>query len=533
MDRETNIDSIRVLDEKIREHEMAVIKLKRARNSLLNISKLPPEVLGKIFYCNVAPKGGDFGWLDEGSHNFLLVCHHWFEVASRTPELWNSWGDTLKEWARWCRCPRTAPLDLVLLDDDDYPYFFFDKPDEDYFDNAVLWDALRARAAQDTIRRVHLRARWSYLDSIIGLLTANRGEPRPNGMESIILRNKDVRPVDVSNFFARHCFPKLRRLELKCCSTSSWDHLTSQTSVLTTLELDFIDPSPTPTTSQLLSILSSNPALRKVKLTNRAVPDDGGGRDGGGMSSVRVHLPYLNKLRLDGGLQHVIRLLDKLDSPRNMDNLSLTLRHPDVTDISRIVGPYLRDHLQRRDRHQNGPNLRVSSGNRFGPWVGDAVGIDLSTQEVGRINTFVTINVVLGEAPHRTVVERAALDLVTYTPLEEVIYFHTYRIPVVTDGVHARFSNLRTLLFTVVPLRATFPDPNLVDTGRMFRSLEHLILEHVVVDNGDWSPLVTFLDRRVSSGNRLDTLSIKDSPRMRPEVMEGIRGMVRVFEVEY
>jgi len=42
-------------EEQTREHERAIIKLKRTRNSLLNISKLPPEVLGDIFRWNVVP----------------------------------------------------------------------------------------------------------------------------------------------------------------------------------------------------------------------------------------------------------------------------------------------------------------------------------------------------------------------------------------------------------------------------------------------------------------------------------------------
>lgn len=53
MDRETNVDSIRALEEQIKEHERAIIKLKRTRKSLLNVSTFPPEVLGNIFCWNV------------------------------------------------------------------------------------------------------------------------------------------------------------------------------------------------------------------------------------------------------------------------------------------------------------------------------------------------------------------------------------------------------------------------------------------------------------------------------------------------
>ena len=529
MGRETNIDSTRVPEEKTREHEAAVIKLKRAQNSLLNISKLPPELLGRIFHCNVTPED-DFDGLDERSHNFLLVCHHWFQVASRTPEIWSFGGNSLKEWARWCRRSGNAPLDLVLVDSDDYDDgddsdSDSGRPYEAHIGDTFLCDALRNRAAQGTIRRVHLHAPYNYLESVIDLLTADRGEPRPNGIESIIFWNAPD-SLDVSSFFAHSRFPKLQRLELDCSTISSWDHLTSQTSVLTILELNFGVPSPTPTTSQLLSVLSSNPALRKVRLFDRAVPDDGGVE-----SPIRVQLHHLKELLLDGGLRHVIRLLDQLDHPGNMDHLCLTLRDSDAIDISQIVGPYVRNHLQRRDRPQNGSNLRVSGGCTE-PWECDTPGIRLSASERGQIHATVWVRVVLRGEPHRTLTERAALNLITYVPLEEAVFFLARHIPIIMEDIHTRFPNLRELYFQAVLLRVAFPDPNPVKSGEAFPSLEHLTLERVVVDDGDWSPLLTFLACRVTSGNRLDTLKIFSSTHICPKVMEAIRGLVRVFEFQ-
>jgi len=83
--REIKVHSIQALETKIGEGTGDVIQLKRARNSLLNIStRIPPEILGSIFRWNVIPDGSypDVGGLRKGSYNFLLVCHHWFEVAS-------------------------------------------------------------------------------------------------------------------------------------------------------------------------------------------------------------------------------------------------------------------------------------------------------------------------------------------------------------------------------------------------------------------------------------------------------------------
>ena len=66
MDHEVNVDSIRASEEQIGEHERAIIKLKRARNSLLNVCKLPPKILNSI--C--APPKKNEAW---GSGAFL-VC---------------------------------------------------------------------------------------------------------------------------------------------------------------------------------------------------------------------------------------------------------------------------------------------------------------------------------------------------------------------------------------------------------------------------------------------------------------------------
>ena len=197
MVQEINFDSIRALEKQIQGHERAIIKLKRARNSLLNVSTfLPPEVLGSIFRWNVIPDG-DFGGLRKGSYKFLLVCHHWFQVASGTPGLWSFWGNSIEDRARRRAHCTTAPLDLVL---GQYTNHDFD---------ATLRDALQDRAARDTIRRVHLKSgdAAGLLNSIISSIIAEGEETRSSSVESLILENDGMSKVDISNFFSRYHFP--------------------------------------------------------------------------------------------------------------------------------------------------------------------------------------------------------------------------------------------------------------------------------------------------------------------------------------
>ena len=91
MGQEVNIGLIMALERRIEDGEGDIIKLKRARNSLLNIStRMPPEILGIIFAWIVTREQDDsvfstahFAGLEKGSHNFLLVCHRWLEAASQ------------------------------------------------------------------------------------------------------------------------------------------------------------------------------------------------------------------------------------------------------------------------------------------------------------------------------------------------------------------------------------------------------------------------------------------------------------------
>jgi len=516
---ETNIESILALDEQIREHETAIARLKRSRNSLLNVSKLPPEVLGKIFKWNVTPKG-DFDGFEEQSHNFLFVCHQWFEVASFTPELWSFWGNTPKDWARCHRRSGTMPIDLVVG---------VEKDDDSF--NIDLRNALRDHAIQNTIRRVHLKSSDSnILCSVISELTATLEKPRSTSMESFILQNRGPGAVDASEFLTHNSFPKLRRLELFDCRVSSWDLITSLTPVLTTLDLYFrcILFSRSPTTSQLLSILASYPTLQRVSLSWLEDPDRVRGSED---LSPRVQLHHLRELKLDGWLRDVFRLLDRLDHPRHMDNLVINLEDCKVEDISQLIGPCLRDNLSNRGGSQNGLglSLRLHYSGAIELQIGDAGGVDLSAPVPVRMNTFMTIAVGFDSEPLHPL-DKVILDLIAHAPREEVVYFRVYGKHMAMGDISTQFQNLRGLHFENTSLTAAFPKSILDRDGVIFPSLEYVLLGWVDANDDDWTPLMTFLDWRVSRGNRLHTLGIIGTYPIAPSVLRGLEDVVREFK---
>jgi len=223
MGRETNIHSIQALEKRIEEGKGDIINLKRTRNSLLNISiRAPPEILGHIFtWSLVRESNKPFEGLQKGSYNFLLVCHHWFEVASRTPELWSFWGNTLQDWKRRHHRSGAIPLDLVLYGDKCKPRVLFDES---------LQEAVRRRVVQDTIRQTHLMSdNGDALASIISSLTPGDEGGQNENIESIVWRNRGFTFVDVSDFFARSRLSGLRSLNLHGrIQISTWDHLASR-----------------------------------------------------------------------------------------------------------------------------------------------------------------------------------------------------------------------------------------------------------------------------------------------------------------
>ena len=513
------MESILALEEQIRDcdSEVAITTLKRARNSLLNVSKLPPEILGDIFCWNVTLKD-DFGGLEKRSHNFLLVCHHWFEVASSTPEVWSFWGNTPKDWARWCRRSEIAPLDLVLdsRETSDTPF------------DVTPFDVLKDRAARDTIRRLHLRAYHpEFLDFLICILAPSSGELRHSSVESILLCNEDEGSVDISDFFAYYSFPQLQRLKLYCCTISSWDLLTSwQITTLTDLEIVFCWLEPTPSASQILPILASNPTLRKFSLfCYRLGIDDGGG------TSPRVSLHHLKELRLDGEPREVFDLLDRLDVPRHMELLDITLDSCTVEDVSQTIGPYLRQYLRHHDRSQSGLGFSLSScGYDITFQVGDVGGIDFSVPAPAWMNMFMDIFIEMDQIHPKNRLEEITLGLAAHVPREEVVYFQAQEHSLGMVHISAQLPNLRALHFKKTPLPFALPRATSNSDAELFPSVRCILLDRVVVSDGDgWDPLTAFLLRRECAGRRLHSLVILGPYPTPPSSFT--RGLVREFRL--
>ena len=554
MDREVNIGAIRALEKQIKdkegdiiklkralekqieEGERDMVKLKRARNSLLNISsRVPAEILGDIFAWSVFRKEdhslhtvSHFNGVRKGSYNFLLVCHHWFAVASSTPELWSFWGNTIQEWKnRHPRDPGVTPLDLVL---------HRHSCDHDAIVDEPLQGALRNRALQDTIRQIHLGGDPSVLQPIIlpidlqptiSSLTPDGEGVRSSSIESIDLRTWEGFVLDVRDFFVRHSLPRLRSLFLHGnLGIPPWDRIVPDTTLLTTLSLDINESSP-PTTSQLLSVLASNPNLRELSMTRFVIPDDDG-------STFQVPMYSLKVLKLTGELRPMFRLLDRLAFSGTLDRMFLSALDCTAEDVLQISVPYLRGYFRCDHRLQNRLVVDVSVNN-------GGLSIYVNIAEEGpswtshrRGSPPVEFEAILAGIAPLGVLDNLCLDLIASTPQE-----HVSRLQLSTNSPPANrmedlliaMPNIETLYLSKVALSKSFlqpkPDGPHANT-KLLPSLRYLDLGDVTLTDGDWGHLTTYLIHQ-TSGGQVISLHASGSFHMCTEAMSEVVGLVEEF----
>ena len=404
MNRERNLDSILELEKQIEEDGGPAIQLKRTRNSLLNVSTLlPPEILGEIFCHNVI-RYGDFDRLWNDSHNFLLVCHQWFEVASRTPGLWTFWGSTMQDWTRRHSRYSGVPLDLVL------------HSNSPVFQRDVLRDALQDRAVRDAIRQVHLAStNGGLINFIISSIVIPGEGVLSSSVESFALWHNDLCAVDVSCFFVRYRLPRLKRLSLSgMCKIPPWDALKSHIMALTSLSLTVKEP-PTPTLTQLLSFLSSNPNLQHLVLSHYAVP-----HADGGVPPSKIRLHHLKRLQLSSHFRRVFQLLNQLELPDEMDDTNLSLSNYSQSDLSQTLAQYIGDCVRRRGWYRGGLGLRAYD-NSLSVEVGDGYECGDST----KVAWFLRVSAYIRGTPKSEEVEELCLGLTAHIPHGEVVHLHT------------------------------------------------------------------------------------------------------------
>ena len=387
--------------------------------------------------------------------------------------------------------------------------------------------------AHDTIRQIHLRGYpgigQPILNSIISSIVVGGEGTRSKCVESFRVQNDGGSYVDVSAFFSQYRLPKLRYLRLSGCRISSWDLLKLQTTVLTTLELTTRDVSPTPTISQLLSILTSNPLLQSV--VSSCSPDI----HIAGSNGPRPHVPlrHLKRLYLMCDSCHTFQLLSRLELPDKMDSLILELYESSPLGLSQNLGPYFGDRFRRRDGFRGGGlRLLVSHDPSFlNVCAEDAYKGDDRTN-VGffaEMHAVMSLQLQLGEA------DRLCFDLISQIPWEQVVSLQTTLPALRSERLCVRMQNLTYLYLVAVDLSVCFVEPEICGPhtfGEFLPGLNRIVITRPTLSGGDWSPLTNFLSHRAAVGNSISFLKISNHPHMDEDVVESIKCAVKVFEGE-
>ena len=512
MNREVNLDSVLAMDAEIS-------RLQRTRNSLLKIACIPAEILGYIFSFNIDTGDGYyFAGMEKDSYNFLFVCHHWFQVALHTPELWTSWGNDLKDWKKRSLRSGTSVLDLAL---DERHYCEDGSLDED------LRGALRDRAARDVVRKVHLRSRnTGLLAAIVSSLTPEDDSVRRSSIESIVLND-----VDVSDLFARYHFPRLHHLHLwRCFETSFWDRLKSATTALTELSLGLTDiarPSTIPTASQIFSILSSNPNIRSLTLHELAIENDCG-HD----SRLQVPLRHLEEIYLFGAFRNAFPILDRLELPDKIEEGGIVFHDCTLEEVSGTIIPWIRDYLGRDARFRDRLGI-------FATYSSRSITLHVSVVEVVECHCpnqlpqhgppYGTFTAMLSQQIPLDVGKQLYLDVLGLLPRECVVSFRTDLE--MKEEIATMMPNLE-FLHLVYPMALDgflLPDQKGPNAGKkLFPSLRRLYLEDVEAEDDEWGPLITYLTHQTfGSGQTLSLNVFGGEVYILPEVIKEMESLVK------
>lgn len=392
-----------------------------------------------------------------------------------------------------------------------------------------LHDALQGRAAQDTIWRIHFRTNnTELLHSVVSSLVADGEKTRSNSVESFVVQNNGMSPVDLSVFFSRYRLSKLKRLHLHGCRVSPLDLVGSQTMNLTTLSLVTTYLYPIPALPQLLGILPSNPLLQSLALLPtmfHQVPDGDG-------SSSPVPLRHLKAFDLTSDFRYACKSLNRLELPDRMDNMKLTLYNC-PPEFPRTLGPYIGDHVRRRGRYPGGglgihayPTLDSLDLN-----IGDVHRDDDPT----KVKWFVeVIAVMAGHLGYHDQVCRVYFDLIAHIPQGQVINLETMLPVPGSEELCVEMCDLEYLRLLRVDLSTWFTEPEISGSHTprdLLRSQDRLEITRAFL-SGSWSPLTNFLSNRAAVGNRISSLKLSGDWRIDEDVIKSIECVVDVFQYD-
>jgi len=323
-----------VYSTQIKAFEDMIIRLRRKSNAKLAVFRIPSEILSEIFLFCIGGKLNHSSRYAARTFDFIYVCWYWKMVAYETPQLWSTWpGGCIDAWPILHLRSKNAPLDIHLRN----------RP----IHLGILEPIFTSFDTFRRLRSFDFKGHASWLEQFLKHFGVVLDHGNTSNLEDLVLNISCMGAMSgyetferISRFFSLS-FPKLHTLEIVNLSIN-WDTSFSSLSSIANLTIRNPPNANRPKTEQLLSFLRRNPRLKTLILEDGALPqsdDTGGGRG-------CLGLPDLRSLQLMGDLLPIMRLLEHLKLPPELQYVSITV---DATGSSSdmivpSIKPFLRSY---------------------------------------------------------------------------------------------------------------------------------------------------------------------------------------------
>jgi hypothetical protein len=303
----------RRIDQDIEEMEGAIRALRSRRNSLAAISRLPPELLSKIFVCCAATYGPPHLTMDwvKVSH----VSRHWRTVAIGCPYLWTTLVFARPRWVEeMLKRSKMAPLVIDAR-------FGYMGPKSTEAVQLAMNHVSRVRELNIVSPSTSFGKLFSSVPRAAPMLQSLALSASTNHYAEPFRDNYSIPPELFSDDSSQ-----LRRLELIDCNLDWTSHLLKG---LTHLKIHDTAPGTRPSTPLFLDVLEQLPTLTVLDLKD-ALPQVA---DGSSMASYQrnVKLHSLANFHLSGSDSDCSNALSHL-SVSSSATLKLSCRSTVVSD---------------------------------------------------------------------------------------------------------------------------------------------------------------------------------------------------------
>ena len=296
--------------------------------------------------------------------------------------------------------------------------------------------------------------------------------------------------------------------------------------MLVNLPVSLVSYSSILTTSQILSLLASNPNIWTLTLALPKISDD----SGSGPES-RVPLRHLENLTLKGGPHHVFSTVHQLEFPERMDHTRLEFYDRTSSEVKEVIVPHILDYLHRDPRFGDRLGIFIEASGRHILLRASVVGVgyhgpDRLPQQGPPHTFFVTLR-----TPAEN--EKLCIDILALLPQESIVYFETTLSMTATKEVVIVMPNLEALCLVDAEVSDGFllPSPDGPNAHtKLLPSLRRLYLRDAEVGiYHDWIHLVRYVTHQTSGNHPFSLLLIGKQIHICSEVAKEIEGLVEEF----